>query len=363
MNIVYYKYSQKNKWDEFVAKNSEDGGLLQSFDCGLFKEIMNKKIWRIGIEDKKGNLLTCCLAVKESGAFRINFIDIYRGPIIKKSKKKSIVQNILIALFSELKRIAAEEKAIAIRTDFGIIKDSANPLLKKYDIKSLGFKRSYRDIQPRSTLFIDLKQQESKILSQMKPKHRYNIRLAEKKGVKIKIVDKKNLESEFNKFWRLLELTSLRDNFAIHKKKYYKEMLKLGITAKSKENFNIKLYIAERDKKIIAAAIVGCFGDTAVYMHGASDNSQRALMAPHLLQWKIIQDVKESRYSFYDLGGIKSESGKSSSQESWSGITRFKIGFAPKNRITEFFGLWEIAVKPIRCNVYKFLRKLSRYLP
>ena len=363
MNIAYYKYSKKDKWNKFVVKNSEDGGLLQSFEWGLFREIMNKKIWRIGIEDKKENLLACCLAVKERGALGINFIDIYRGPIIRKSKKKSAVQNVLIALFSELKRIAIEEKAIAIRTDFGIIENSANSLLKKDDFKNLGFIRSYRDIQPRSTIFIDLKQPESKILSQMKPKHRYNIRLAEKKGVKIKTADKKSLESEFNKFWKLLELTSIRDEFAIHKKKYYWEMLNLGETIKSKQNFTVKLYIAEHNKKIIAAAVVGCFGNMAAYMHGASDNSQRALMAPHLLQWKIIQDAKKDRYSLYDLGGIKSESEKSSSQESWSGITRFKIGFAPKNRTTEFFGLWEIAVKPAQRRIYKFLRKLSRYLP
>lgn len=362
MNIVYYKYNKKDKWDDFVAKNSEDGGLLQSFGWGLFKEVMNKKIFRIGIEGKKGNLLACCLAIKEKGAFRINFIDIYRGPIIKKGREKLNIQNVLIALFSELKSIAIEEKAIAIRADFGVIENVLKPTLNKGDIKSLKFARSYRDIQPRSTLFIDLKQPESKILAQMKPKHRYNIRLAEKKGVKIKAADKKNLEFEFNKFWRLLELTSLRDEFAIHEKKYYWQMLNLGMTIKNKQNFTIKLYIAEHNEKIIAAAIVGCFGNTAVYMHGASDNSQRALMAPHLLQWKIIQDAKKNRYSFYDLGGIKSESEKSSSQKDWDGITRFKIGFAPENRITEFFGLWEIAIKPARCKFYKFLRKLSRYL-
>ncbi|MCK5459689.1 peptidoglycan bridge formation glycyltransferase FemA/FemB family protein, partial [Candidatus Parcubacteria bacterium] len=263
-------------------------------------------------------------------------------------------------------------KAISIRVDFGMIVNNSNLSLKidchhngwsPARVKNLGFIRSYRDIQPRSTIFIDLKQPESKILSQMKPKHRYNIRLAEKRGVKIKTADKKSLESEFNKFWQLLELTALRDEFAIHKKKYYWEMLNLGAAIKSKQNFAVRLYIAEHNKKIIAAAVVGCFGDIAVYLHGASDNSQRALMAPHLLQWKIIQDIKKNRYSFYDLGGIKSESEKSSSQKDWGGITRFKVGFAPKNRITEFFGLWEIAIKPARCKIYKFLRKLSRYLP
>ena len=363
MNIVYYKYNKKEKWNEFVAKNSEDGGLLQSFEWGLFKEVMNKKIWRIGIENKKGDLLAGCLAVKESGAFRVNFIDIYRGPIIKKGKKKINLQNVLIVLFSELKRIAIKEKAISIRADFGVIENILKPTLNKDHLKSLKFVRSYRDIQPRSTLFIDLKQPESKILAQMKQKHRYNIRLAKKKGVTIKMVDEKNLELEFNKFWRLLELTSLRDEFAIHKKKYYWQMLNLARTTKNKQNFAVKLYTAEHSQKIIAAAIVGYFSNTAVYLHGASDNSQRALMAPHLLQWKIIQDVKKGKYSFYDLGGIKSESGKSSSQKDWDGITRFKIGFAPKNKITEFFGLWEIAIKPTRCLFYKILRKLSRYLP
>ncbi|NCF75176.1 MAG: peptidoglycan bridge formation glycyltransferase FemA/FemB family protein [Xanthomonadaceae bacterium] len=357
MNILYFKKNEKEKWNNFVAKNSQDGGLLQSWEWGDFQKALGKKIFRFGIKDKNDKILMLCLSIKDKIALKKYTVDIYRGPIIKFSlidNRGIQFLNLLSILLAELKNIAQKENAIMARIDFGIITNEK--FLDQIRIlKNSGIRRSYRDIQPRSTLIINLQKDEEKILKEMKQKHRYNIRLAKKRGVKIKLVNGNNLLEDFNEFWKLLKHTSKRDKFAIHKKDYYWKML-------IQSNLDIKLYLAIYKSKIIAGAMIGCLGNTCVYMHGASDNIYRNVMAPYLLQWAAIKDAKNNGFQFYDLGGVKSEKEKSNSQNLWEGITRFKIGFAPNEKITEFLGLWDIPISRFQYSIYKFIRKIIKFI-
>jgi lipid II:glycine glycyltransferase (peptidoglycan interpeptide bridge formation enzyme) len=118
----------------------------------------------------------------------------------------------------------------------------------------------------------------------------------------------------------------------------------------------LKLYIAEYKGKIIAANLVLLFGKTATYMHGASDNEHRNLMAPYLLQWQQIVDAKKAGCERYDFGGVKTQK----TDSSWSGITKFKIGFAPGAKFTQFPGCYDIILKPARYNLYRALQKIKR---
>ncbi|MCD4705549.1 aminoacyltransferase [bacterium] len=355
MQIVYFQENEKEKWNNFVAENSQDGGFLQSWEWGNFQKDLGKNIFRFGIKDDEDKILTVCLAIKDKIALGRNTIDVYRGPILVQSQSanwRTKVKSLLNDLLKELKNIAQKENAIVARIDFGTIlnKEFLNEIKK---FKKLGVRRSCRDIQPRSTLTINLQKNKEEILKEMKQKHRYNIRLAEKKGVRVELVNKDKLTIEFENFWKLLKNTSARDKFAIHNRDYYWKML-------SKSNFDVKLYLASYENKIIAGAIVGCFGNTCVYMHGASDNVYRNIMSPYLLQWTAIKDTKNNGFLFYDLGGVKSEKEKSSSQKLWDGISRFKIGFAPNEKTTEFLGLWEIPIKQLDYFIYKLIRKIVK---
>ncbi|MEA2088536.1 MAG: peptidoglycan bridge formation glycyltransferase FemA/FemB family protein [Patescibacteria group bacterium] len=361
MNILYFKENEKEKWNDFVSENSQDKGFLQSWEWGDFQESLGKKIFRFGIKDKDGKILTVCLAVKDKIALRKNTIDVSRGPVFQfpislpRRQAGNFQFPILLSdLLNELKNIAQREKAMTARIDFGTITNNVflNQIKK---LKKLGIRRSYRDIQPRSTLIIDLQKDEQKILKEMKQKHRYNIKLAEKKGVKIKLTNKNDFIRDFENFWKLLKNTSTRDRFAIHNEDYYWKML-------NQSNLDIKLYLASYQNKTIAGSIIGCFGNGCVYMHGASDNVYRNIMAPYLLQWIAIKDAKNNGFKFYDFGGVKSEKEKSSSQKMWDGITRFKIGFAPNEKITEFLGLWEIPVNKFQYLIYKFIRKIVKFI-
>lgn len=118
----------------------------------------------------------------------------------------------------------------------------------------------------------------------------------------------------------------------------------------------LKLYIAEYEGKIITANIVLFFGNTATYMHGASDNEHRSAMAPYLLQWQTILDAKKTDCTRYDLGGIKT----APNDNSWSGITKFKSGFSPGIKPIQFPGCYDIIVKPARYFSYRILQKIKK---
>lgn len=181
----------------------------------------------------------------------------------------------------------------------------------------------------------------------MKQKTRYNIKLAEKKGVKIFVSRE---EKYITDFCRLVEITAKRDKITSHPEGYYRKMFE------TIPGDILKLYIAEYEGKIIAANLVLFFGKTATYMHGASDNDHRSVMAPYLLQWRQILDAKKTGCERYDFGGVKTGAADSS----WSGITKFKTGFAPSAETTKFPGSYDIILRLGKYNSYRTLQKIKR---
>ncbi|MBN2854223.1 peptidoglycan bridge formation glycyltransferase FemA/FemB family protein [Patescibacteria group bacterium] len=198
------------------------------------------------------------------------------------------------------------------------------------------------DLQPRQTLLIDLSLSEEEILKAMSQKTRYNIRLAAKKGIEI-VEAGSELEKEFKEFWRLMKLTSNRDGFKIHSEAHYRNLLT------SSEGI-IKLFFAEFEGQKIATGLFAFYGDKVIYLHGASDNEFRNLMAPYLLQFEIIKKAKADGFKFYDFYGIDAEK--------WPGVTRFKKGFA--GFVYNYAGTYDLIFRPWLYFFYNLLRRLRR---
>ena len=192
---------------------------------------------------------------------------------------------------------------------------------------------------------MDLTVGEEELLKNMHQKTRYNIRLAEKKEVKIRVGE---TQEDFEIFWSLCEDTSSRDNFKSHAKQYYQEIFKILVPS----GFT-KLYLAEFEGKALAANLVYNFGDTSTYVHGASANEYRNLMAPHLLQWRQIQDAKADGYKYYDFWGVAPDDSK---EHRWAGITRFKKGFGGQG--VNYLGVYDLILKGFWYKIYKLAKKL-----
>lgn len=213
------------------------------------------------------------------------------------------------------------------------------------------------NMQPREILVIDISKPEEQLLSEMKPKTRYNIRIAQKKKVEIIESSGQQVNDYIDEFVRLVRITSARDKIVSHPAEHYRKMFEVL------NSDIISLYSAQYGGNIIAANIVIFFGDTAIYLHGASDNKYRNVMAPYLLQWQAILDAKKQGIKFYDFGGIRmSDLGPVTSDKSWAGITRFKIGFSPKTEPVIFPGSYDIVLNPARYNLYRIIQKIKNFI-
>jgi lipid II:glycine glycyltransferase (peptidoglycan interpeptide bridge formation enzyme) len=217
--------------------------------------------------------------------------------------------------------------------------------------------RAAADIQPPDSVIIDLDQSEEAVLQGMKPKWRYNIRLAAKKGVSVRRAG----AEEIPVFYRLYQETARRDGIAIHNEDYYAALFDHSLEWKGRPgSAGIGLYIAECGGEVLAAIITLFRGREAVYLYGASSDRRRNLMAPYALQWRAMRDAKASGCLSYDLYGIPPGEDPS---HPMAGLYLCKTGFG--GRIIHRPGSWDYTYRPLAMKIFRAaegLRKLRKTL-
>ncbi|MBD3329567.1 peptidoglycan bridge formation glycyltransferase FemA/FemB family protein [Candidatus Dojkabacteria bacterium] len=171
------------------------------------------------------------------------------------------------------------------------------------------FRKPKSETNPSTTLVIDLTQSVEEILAQMKSKGRYNVRLAERKGVCVK------KSQDISKFYKLLTQTADRQGLRIHEIGVYEKML---------SELDSEMFIAEYEGKILSSAITVYFNGCATYYYGASSSKHRDTMSPYLLQYEMMKEAKLRGCRIYDFMGIAPQGVK---DHALSGITQFKKKF------------------------------------
>jgi lipid II:glycine glycyltransferase (peptidoglycan interpeptide bridge formation enzyme) len=198
-------------------------------------------------------------------------------------------------------------------------------------------RRAAYDVQPPDTVLVDLGPSEEAILAAMKPKWRYNIRLADKKGV---VVEEAGAEA-LPEFYELYRTTSQRDRIAIHPEGYYRKLFEVaelsrGSAAKESRPFDLRLWIARHEGAALAAIITLFCGEEATYLYGASSDEGRNLMPAYALQWAAMRAAKASGCARYDLFGIPPSDDPA---HPMAGLYRFKTGFG--GSIAHRAGSWD----------------------
>jgi len=312
----------------------QDGNFLQSWEWGEFQKSIGRQMFFL-----KNNSFQA-LAVKHDLALGKSYLYCPRGPILVKSqntdsKLQTNHKTQISSFLNEIQKIAKRENAIFVRIEpTGDIEED--------DLRKAGLIRAQKDVQPSKTLILDLSLSEEELLAQMHEKTRYNIGLAERKGVSITLHKLEDNDGAFEKFWQILSQTAKRQNIHIFSEDYYK----IQMTNKSRQFENL-LFIAAYQGEAIAANLVNLFGQTATYLHGGSDNESRALMAPHLLQWEQIKEAKRRGCKAYDFWGYD--------EERWPGVSRFKKGFG--GREVQYIGTFDLILKQAWYSAYLFARK------
>jgi peptidoglycan pentaglycine glycine transferase (the first glycine) len=214
------------------------------------------------------------------------------------------------------------------------------------DLKRRGWGYSSDQIQFKNTVLVDLRLTEEELLARMKQKTRYNIRLAEKKGVVLRIGTAK----DFEVLYQMYAETSIRDGFVIRDEGYYKTVWTtyLGNTQSSISNPQSPIpnpqlpfaepLIAEVANEPVAAIFVFYFAGRAYYIYGMSRDRHREKMPAYLLQWEAIKRAKAKGCTVYDLWGAPEVFDEGDSM--W-GVYRFKEGLGGK--VVRTLGAWDFA--------------------
>ena len=337
MQIVQTQLNDKQRWDDFVSRQKM-GGLTQSWDWGeVFSKTpsRSKNIYRYFVVDN--DKIRAAIFVTQSPS-RFGFCNLYapRGPVLVDDLTDEEVKKVLKVIAEEIKKIAKRERVTHFSFELFTTDQKYLPLIKIIPVKA-----APRNIQPKDTLILNLEKNADELFNQMHQKTRYNIRLAQKKGVTIKIDN-----SKLDDFFSLLQKTQARHEVHFFPKKYFEEILKFPWA---------KLYLAYYQNKPIAANLVTFWGTTVSYLFGGTDYEYRPMMAPQLLQWQAILDAKNQGFKYYDFWGAAAKG--SAEEKKWAGVTRFKLGFAPNQPFTQYLGTFEVVYKPWVLKLYRFLQR------
>lgn len=289
-------------WNQFIANHS-NAHLLQMGEWGELKKDFGWKPIRI----ISGNIGAQILFRKLPLGLTIGYLPKAFGG------QQSAVG---VEFWDEVDLICKKNKAIFLKIEPDIWEDS------QLRIANSELQVSPDNIQPPNTIIVSIKEDEAIILARMKPKCRYNIRLAEKKGITVRAWD------DIEAFHQMMLITGKRDRFGVHSKEYYQRAYDLfhpkGIC---------ELLVAEFEGKPLASLMVFANGKRAWYVYGASNNEERNRMPTYLLQWEAIRWAKSKGCEEYDLWGVPDESEETleanfeSRHDGLWGVYRFKRGF------------------------------------
>lgn len=352
---------KKEEWNEFVAENGdpssreatkERGSFLQSWEWGNFQQQSGNDVMRVVVKEN-GRIALCAQILKYSLPLGKSYIYIPYGPIfsLDGALSASWRKTVFDFFIAELKKIANRASGIIF------LKVEMDREWKEIDPAASGFRKSAKDIQARETMIMDLMSSEDVILGGMKQKTRYNIKIAQKHNVKIIGVNAVELDPQF--FISMLYEMAARNGFKPHSKKYYTDMMNLFLgkpIAPIELAFAQKLYFAYYNEEVVAAALVGFFGGRATYLHGASVAQHRNVMAPYLLHWEIMREIKKMGFSEYDFWGIVTQKTDKKQAQKWLGFSRFKEGFGGK--VVEYPGAYDLVFNKLWYNGYRVGRKL-----
>lgn len=222
------------------------------------------------------------------------------------------------------------------------------------DLHERGWLFSPEQIQFRNTVLVDLTPSEAELLQRMKQKTRYNIRLAERKGVTIR----PGTLADSSLLYHMYAETSLRDGFVIRDEDYYRtvwDTFTHSFTSDTANQPGMESLIAEVAGEPVAGVIIYRFGGKAWYLSGMSVDAHREKMPNYLLQWEAIRRAKVAGCTVYDLWGAPDEF--TETDPLW-GVYRFKEGLG--GTVVRTLGAWDDPIRPTLYRWYTII--LPRWL-
>jgi lipid II:glycine glycyltransferase (peptidoglycan interpeptide bridge formation enzyme) len=339
------------EWDALIA-GLPNAHVLQSWEWGWVKSQFGWQTQPYYWEDAAGKPCAAALVLARTvnvplfpAGLRILYVP--KGPLLdwRDADLRSTVLKDLVGL-------AREQKAIFVKIDPDVRLGVGLPGISSEDENSLGrlvcesmsrtgWRMSEEQIQFPNTIVIDLRHELDALLEAMKQKTRYNIRLAERKGVVIRL----SQGQDWDQLLAMYAKTADRDGFVIRDEEYYKTLWRTFFEADL-----LDALIAEVDGQAVAGVIIFRFGRGAWYMTGMSSPLHRDKMPNHLLQWEAIRRARSCGIETYDMWGAPDRMDES--DPLW-GVYRFKEGFG--GQFVRHAGAWDFPIRPASYWMYSKL--------
>lgn len=360
---------QPSTWN-LIISSLANPHFLQTFEWGQVKAKYGwKPYYAVWTQDGKFQVsespitnyqlpLAACLLLKRTilnrgFAARLSVLYAPKGPLLDWTNE-SLCQRVL----DDLQSFAKKQGAIFLKVDPDVVlgtgipgADGSTEEREGADVQSglacRGWMYSSDQIQFRNSVLIDLTLTEEEILTRMKQKTRYNIRLAEKKGVTVRV----GAADDLSMLYKMYAETSVRDGFVIRDENYYQTVWQMFMQSNvgKLEAAQVSTFepsnlptceplVAEVDGEPVAGIFLFMFAGCAYYVYGMSHEVHREKMPTYLLQWEAMKRAKAVGCTVYDLWGAPETFDESDSM--W-GVYRFKEGLG--GRVVRTLGAWDYA--------------------
>ncbi len=326
-------------WNRFLT-HGEHSQFLQSWEWGEFQKNIGRPVVRL-CQKAESSISSAAQLVSIPLILNTEYWYAPRGPV---APSKEFIGEIIAhckktsGLFFRFDPLTADDLALAASTPFCVQKSP--------------------EIQPSHSYTVDLSSPEAELLSRMREKTRYNIRLSERKGVSVTAIPAHEAtEREMREFIELMQTTAGRNKFSAHPSWYYRRLFSSfsASQAESPEKARLSLYRAVYQGDVLAAGLMLLFGDTVNYVHGASSSIHRECMAPYAMHWRAMRDAKMAGYRYYDFGGVGPDD---EPNHPLAGVTQFKKGFAGST--LRYPGTYDLVLRPHLYAGYRVLRGIWR---
>ncbi len=334
------------EYEDFVSSHPK-GHFLQSYAWGKQKP---EWVWEgLFVRNDEGDICgAMSVLIRRAPSLPYTIMYGARAPVCDIHDEK-----VLSELMDGAKQLAKKHRAYCLKLDPDVLVSDTefSDIMKRLGFKRRDTGKNFSGIQPRFVFRLDVDgKSEDELMNSFHSKTRYNIRVAERKGVEIRLCGKEAVAD----FSRIMLETGVRDGFVVRNADYFENMLdNLGE--------NCRLYMAYSEGVPIAGTLAIHYGDKVWYLYGASSNEHRNLMPNYLLQWTMIKWAAELGCRIYDFRGV---SGDISEDNPLYGLYRFKKGF--NGEFCEFVGEFDFVFnKPLNFIIEKgefIYRKLRKQL-
>jgi len=339
---------EASNWNDLIV-TLPGAHIMQTREWGQLKSHFGWQpfygVWR----DERGEAAAAALILERvlplrGLAARLRVLYVPKGPLLDWQEATLRRQ-----VFEDLTRLARQRGAIFIKIDPDVSLGRGYPGQPEAsdddaggavvnDLAQLGWRLSSEQVQFRNTFLVDLNPVPEVLLAKMKQKTRYNIHLAERKGVSVRVGTLDDLPL----LYQMYAETADRDGFVIREQVYYQRLWSAFIQAGLAEAL-----VAEVGGEALAAVVIFRFAGRAWYMSGMSRLAQREKMPNHLLQWRAMLRAREAGAAQYDFWGAPDQLDE---KDPLWGVYRFKEGFG--GEVIRHIGAWDFPANPLLYPLY-----------